>query len=109
MFPFILQIKSIYVCKKKFSMFSVSITDSGEKENLSEDGNEAKKESEQKSLVTGRKEKRALYTTPYSNIIFSRPVAAWIAIIIAGCFFLFGISGLFVHEKKLTCNSHSWY
>lgn len=116
-FPIILQLKSIAVCKKRFSALHISVS-SGD--GLSPDHKEAieaqeidSKEDlssptlEKKDLLSSSEEskgKSTLYMTSYSHFFISHPVAVW-AIGVAGvvlCFLAF--LSLFLHPHKLTCD-----
>ena len=137
MFPFLLQIKSIYTCKQRFSMFHVSLSGShstlqqepsgtrsrsGSRSpvqqgstNNGEDGKETEgKDTKVQSLISPNLEKRifsfsdkdkALYTTPYSNILFSNPVVVWIVGFVGSGVFLLACLSLFLHPKKMTCDT----
>ena len=124
LFPFLLQIRSIHVCKKRFAKFSkVHISVSGshpsicsKKQEATGDEDEAITgnsispglEKEQESLLLAKeldkKERKALYMTPYSNI-FSHPVVAWVVGAVEVVLFVCAISGLFVHPTKMTCST----
>ena len=124
LFPFLLQIRSIHVCKRRFAKFSkVHISVSGShpsicgKKEATDDEDETTSngkgsispglEKEQESLLLAKeldkKERKALYMTPYSNI-FSHPLAVWIVGALGVILFLFALSSLFVQPGKMTCD-----
>lgn len=115
-FPFILQLRSIQVCKRKFSTSYFSISGGPTPGNGSDDEDSKNKgsispvlEKEKESLLLAKdldsKGKRALYMTPYSYLLLSHPVSV-VVVGITGLFlFLLAMSSLFVHPHKVTCES----
>lgn len=120
-FPVILQLRSIYVCKKTFSTsyFSVSGPPAEQKgsEAKEKDDDVARKsgeispvlEKQSSSLLFARdldrEEKRALYMTPYSVLFFSHPVAVCVVGVVGLALFLLAFSSLFVHPDRMACDS----
>ena len=102
-FPTILQLKSIYVCRKIFepSFISVSGTKSKEEEKQSllsvQGGNLF---DEKKS-----KDKKKFYMTPFSSHFFSHPVVVVIVGIFGFCLFVLTLTSLGVHPDKVNCPS----
>ena len=112
-FPFVLQLRSIHVCKKKFSTFCISL--SGPRA-MSDDDDTSKNKGEispglekEESLLLAKdmdsKEKRSLYMTPYSIRFISHPVCVWIVGGIGVSLFVLTLSSLFMHPHKMTCDS----
>ena len=95
--PVVLQLRSIYVCKKMFSpqpaepdMSSGSIMLSNEMDSS--------------PLVTiAVKESRFTYMTPYSNVVCSHPIFVAIMGFFGLCFFVVSILSIFIGPDKLTC------
>jgi hypothetical protein len=112
-FPFLLQLRSIQVCKKRFSTshFSMSnnrIRDSGDEEDIKSTGTISPRlETEKESLLLAKdldsKAMRALYMTPYSNVLLSHPIAVVVVGIVGLFLFILALSSLFVHPDKITC------
>ena len=117
-FPFLLPMRSIYVCKKRFAKFSkchISVSGShpticgSGKQESSDEEDETKGsispglEKEQESLLLADKDGKCLYMTPYSHLLISHPIAVWIVGAVSLVVFLFAFSSLFVHPDKLTC------
>lgn len=126
-FPFLLQIRSIHVCKKrfaKFSKFHISMSGShpticsSKKQDSSdeEDNTNGDKgsispglEKEQESLLLAdNKDRKSLYMTPYSHLLISHPIAVWIVGGISLVLFIFAFSSLFVHPNRMTCKHLEW-
>lgn len=116
--PFLLQLRSIAVCKKKFSEFCATkpgsssvVKRNSDRQSMrkNEDYMEIKDEilsitdKEVKSLLS-KKDDRSLYMTPYSYIIFSHPAT----VLLVGCsvviMFIVGLASLFVEPEKLMCS-----
>lgn len=113
-FPFSLQLRSIQVCKKEFSKVHISLSGSHspEKEIFNE-------EQRKKGTITPQLEEHqfsllakdikgedngALYMTPYSNVVISRPISVWAVGIVGALLFVLAFASLFLHPKKLTCD-----
>ena len=100
--PYLLQLKSIYVCKKKFSTFMA------EYKVYSKDKDSKKKDkgSKFKHGPLLHKDKDAIrrrYMTPYSHPIFSHPVFVGTIMSMAVCQFILSVVSLFVHPNKMSC------
>ncbi len=110
-FPTILQLRSVYVCEKKFapSHISVSGTHHRHEEHqslLSSPGNGIVTSNGQSIVSMKRlegKEKRLPYMTPYSSVLFSHPIAVIIVGGVGVFFFLLTLASLGVHPEELTC------
>lgn len=123
-FPFMLQLKSIYVCKKRFSRFHISVSGSHsptKQDSGDEGGNDVKMElkknggeispsldTKKESLLLAAKdmkgkEGQVLYMTPYSNFIISHPWFGWGVGVVGFCLFVIAFSSLFVHPSRITC------
>ena len=109
-FPTALQLRSVYVCRRRFapSHISVSGKHSSKEEHQSllstPNGIVASKE---QSIVSMKrlegKEKRLPYMTPYSSRIFSHPVAVVVVGTVGVFFFVLTLASLGVHPKTMTC------
>ena len=117
-FPVLLQLRSIHVCKKKFATSFISISgklstirekesDIDEEPNDDAETKSPMVEKEKVSLLETRdlsnREKRDLYTTPYSNVLISHPIAVWVVGALGAILFVLAFSSLFVHPNKLSC------
>ena len=114
-FPFVLQLSSIRMCKKKFSTLHISMSGAAYsmKEGKSQNRSAADKGKifpglgKNKSLLLAKdmdsKEKQSLYMTPYSIRFISHPVCVWIVGGIGLVLFVLTLSSLFVHPHQLTC------
>ena len=113
-FPSMLQLRSIDICKKKFSRFHVSVSGSHslpEKETLEEKelknkGDISPKLEEEESLLAKEEhneDEKALYMTPYSFSGLSHPLLVWATLICGIILFLLALVSLFVHPDKLSC------
>jgi hypothetical protein len=131
LYPTVLQLRSTFICIKKFSITSVqlSLTNSnssttskskaelktGDSSELIND-KDAKPESRGEEDTTRKmsqekaplleeepKNKRHLYMTPYSNRVLSHPVFVGIIAAVEVCLFILSLVGLFVQPQKLRC------
>lgn len=127
LYPTVLQLRSAFVCIKRFSIINVqlNLTNNGhstgttkeEVENTSELTNDKNIKSESNGEEgTGKmtqekaplleeepKSKRQLYMTPYSNRVLSHPIFVGIMGAIEVCLFILSFAGLFVQPQKLRC------
>ena len=114
-FPTILQLRSIFVCMKKFAGVHVSLSGSHTK---SQDGRSPSPEpkgaigdhviNQEKSPLLSiqeleGKDKRYLYMTPYSNAVLSHPIFVSIMGIVGVLLFILAAVSLFVEPDKITC------
>ena len=125
-FPVLLQLRSIYVCKKTFSTSYFSVSGSpterggggkgGVAKDKGDDEDAAKSreispvlEKQSSSLLFARdldrEEKRALYMTPYSVLFFSHPIAVCVVGVVGLALFLLAFSSLFVHPDRMACDT----
>ena len=117
-FPFVLQLRSIQVCKKKFSTSYFSISGAplpaGRRNSDDDDSKNGGSispglEKEKESLLLAKdldsKAMRALYMTPYSHILLSHPISVIVVGIFGLFLFILAFSSLFVHPHKITCES----
>lgn len=100
--PVVLQLRSIYVCKKIFSPQPEPDVSTGRvmlSEELSESSplvTNAEKENLKKSGFT--------YMTPYSNVICSHPIFVAIMGFFGFCFFVISILSIFIGPDTFTCD-----
>lgn len=112
-FPTILQLRSIYVCKRKFAPSHISISGSHYNEEhqslLSSTGNGALIATHKQSLVSMKelrgKEKLLQYMTPYSSRLFSHPVVVVVVGVIGVCLFMLTLASLGVHPIPMECEN----
>ena len=109
-FPTALQLRSIYVCKKRFAHTLVSVA--GEDKATEEKGGELSgvlSSSEKAPLMSilelDKKDERALYMTPYSSQLFSHPITVVIIGVLGGLIFVLTFASLFVHPQTEVCYS----
>jgi len=107
-FPTMLQLRSIYVCKKRFSSNCYSVAGTGH-------GNDSKTKGGIDVPPTGEKEPllsvqelqgkkgRHLYMTPYSYLCLSHPISVVIVGVIGFILFCLTFGGLFVHPDVRLC------
>lgn len=102
-FPTILQLRSIFVCRKKFEPSFISISGAHTKEeekqsllSLQGGGNLYDK----KKTI----DKRKFYMTPFSSRLFSHPVFVVIIGILGFCLFVLTLTSLGVHPDKVSCS-----
>ena len=115
-FPTILQLRSMYICTKKFAGVHVSL--SGSHSKSTNDGRNSSPEpkgalgdrgidQEMSPLLSLQelegKDKRSLYMTPYSNVVLSHPVFVSIVGLVGVVLFILAAVGLFVEPHKITC------
>jgi hypothetical protein len=97
--PVVLQLRSIYVCKKMFSPQSAEPEISSGSVMLS-------KELESSPLVTNAEKKSRFtmsYMTPYSNVVCSHPIFVAVMGFLGFSFFVISILSIFIGPDKLTC------
>ena len=105
-FPTVLQLRSIHVCKKRFS--SAFRAGSMEMKNSGEDKEASPElEKDQKLPLLAKdmdsKEKRSLYMTPYSIRFISHPVCVWIVGGVGLVLFVLAVISLFVYPSSMEC------
>ena len=98
-FPTLLQLRSIYVCKKKFAISHISVSRSHDKKgSLSV---------EKQSLLSVQevrgKEKKSRYMTPFSSRFISYPFGAIIVGLLGVCLFILTLVSLGISPDRLTC------
>lgn len=112
-FPTLLQLQSIRVCKKTFlgkctvqMASSVTIADSSDHEYKGSDctANAANAEVNHSLPDKKSQNKSSLYMTPYSSRILSHPIAVSIIGVTGILLFLLSIASLFVNPDTLSCN-----
>ena len=95
--PVVLQLRSIYICKKIFNPQPAEPEISSGSIMLS-------KELESSPLVANaKKESGFTYMTPYSNVVCSHPIFVAIMGFFGFCFFVISILSIFIGPEKLTC------
>ena len=130
LFPIILQLRSIHVCKKKFLTTSIRMSEYKEAKDddngSPDDGSEPLTETD-KSQKTSRKSYkisrvtlnsffRSLFTkdsesvqksymTPYSLSIFSRPLSVEVITMMGACQFILSVISLFINVNRVSCES----
>lgn len=117
-FPVLLQIKSIYVCKKRFS--SAVIADKLDSPLLMEKIDTADNEENTESSISEKKEllliedqdkeedhvySEHLYMTPYSVRIISHPAAVLVIGVIGACVLFLAVLSLILHPRIENCGS----
>lgn len=96
--PVVLQLRSIYVCKKTFSPRP-------SKPEISSGSVLLNDELESSPLVTNaEKQSGFTYMTPYSNVVCSHPIFVAIMGFFGLCFFVISILSIFIGPDKLTCD-----
>lgn len=108
-----LQFQSIRVCKTTFlpllatgkKNFPMSKLEQNTPE-TSDSDREVSKGMQKSPLMSNQDCKAALYMTPYSNRVFSHPVAVVITGILGTILYLLIISSFVCHPEKLTCSSY---
>lgn len=110
-FPTVLQLRSVYVCKRKFAPSHISLSGSHhpeEEQSLLSSGNNGITTAKGQSIVSMKrlegKEKRLPYMTPYSSCLFSHPIAVVIVGSVGVLFFLLTLASLGVHPAALSCD-----
>ena len=93
--PVVLQLRSIYVCKKMFSQ------QPAEPEKSSD--TMRKKIKSTPSETKPEKQSGFTYMTPYSNVVCSHPIFVAIMGFFGFCFFVISILSIFIGPEKLTC------
>ncbi len=128
LFPTVLQLRSIFVCTKKFqnigiediqlnslhhtrgtgldakSELSDSIYTNGIQNHYDSDANHVSKEKLPLLKEEARDDERRLYMTPYSNAVLSNPIFVGIMGILFICLFIVTCISIFVQPHQLTCN-----
>jgi hypothetical protein len=95
--PVVLQLRSIYVCKKMFSPRPAE-------PEISSESTTHRKEMKSTPLETNAKKKsRFTYMTPYSNVVCSHPIFVAIMGFFGFCFFVIAILSIFIGPDTLTC------
>jgi len=109
-FPTILQLGSIYACKKRFANTKYSVSGSVNADDSNSEtkgGIDAPPTGEKKPLLSVQelqgKEGRQLYMTPYSYLCLSHPISVIIVGVIGFILFWLTFGGLFVHPDRELC------
>lgn len=130
LYPTVLQLRSTFVCIKRFSITNVQLSLTNNNDTASKSKGESKtadsselindkdakpeskgEEDSTKKISQERaplleeepRNKRDLYMTPYSNKVLSHPVFVGIVAAIEVCLFILSLVGLFVQPHKLRC------
>lgn len=126
LFPTVLQLRSIFVCMKKFqntgtedihlhllhnsrgtdaeSELSNSIYTNRVQNHYDSDTNHVSKEKLPLLREEGKGDKSRLYMTPYSNAVLSHPIFVGIMGVIFICLFIVTCISIFMQPHQLTCN-----
>ncbi len=114
LFPIILQIRSIHVCKNVFrNMPSHSCSEETDSKEIKQDDainsgddsippKECKSSLKSKIMRLWEEGQPSLYMTPYSGH-YSHPWCAWLIGGVLCLLFILIVAGLFVHPKRVTC------
>ena len=112
-FPTILQLRSIFVCMKKFAGVHVSLSGSHTKSRGDRSSSPELKGAigdhvinQEKSPLLSElegKDKRHLYMTPYSSLVLSNPVFVVIVGVVGAALFVLTVVSLFIEPRKITC------
>ena len=108
LFPVVLQLRSIYVCKKKFGQvcFEDSPTDPSTVQVKKRTGSTEKSP----LLNTSNKgDTRDLYMTPYSNALVSHPIFVIFMGVVGFCLFVIGVVGLLIGPAKISCETFNGF
>ena len=100
--PVVLQLCSIYVCKKMFSQQSAEPEKSSGSIIMLRDETKSTP-SETKPEKQSESTSGFIYMTPYSNVICSHPIFVAIIGFFGFCFFVISILSIFIGPEKLTC------
>ena len=124
LFPTVLQLRSTFVCIKKFRNTSVedtvrlnslhttdadeselsdSIDTNGIENHYGSGANYVSKEKLPLLRERAQDDKHRLYMTPYSNAVLSHPVFVGIMGVVFMCLFIVTCISLFLHPHQLTC------
>lgn len=111
-FPTLLQLRSIFVCRKTFAS-SQSTDASGqqqtkeEKQLLLSSSDDVDDDNDKKtsSLSPQRSQQKGEYLTPFSSRVISHPVTVVIVGILGLCFFLLAVGSLFATPDQTTCTT----
>ena len=124
LFPTVLQLRSTFVCIKKFRNTSVedtvrlnslhttdadeselsdSIDTNGIENHYGSGANHMSKEKLPLLRERAQDDKCRLYMTPYSNAVLSHPVFVGIMGVVFTCLFIVTCISLFLHPHQLTC------
>jgi len=103
-FPTLLQLRSIYVCRKVFEPKFITVSGSKGGKNTEEKQSLLTVQGTGTLFSSQRKiEKKELYLTPYSSCIFSHPVAVVVVGLLGFSFFVLTLASLGVHPVKVSC------
>ena len=112
-FPAVLQLRSIYICNRKFSppakhtvdeINDSKVTEGTPLINSSEETSEADKSMlELSGVLEFHRNKWSSYMTPYSMGYLSHPMIVLVIIGIGLCLFILAVTSLGVGPQKLTC------
>ena len=98
LFPVVLQLRSIYVCKKLFKQHEGSFT----KGDASVSVNTDKTPLVETKVISVVQHTRH-YMTPYSNVIISHPIFVVIIGCVGFCLFVISFVSLFIGPDQLSC------
>lgn len=126
LFPTVLQLRSTFVCMKKFcnnsaqdiqlnslhtrgtdeSELSDSTCTNGQQNYYDPDANHVNKEKLPLLQEKAENNEHHLYMTPYSNVVLSHPIFVGIMGVVFICLFIVTCISIFVHPNQLTCNNY---
>lgn len=101
--PSLLQVASIYVCKKKFSMPKSGKKSKAEKAKNAKAVLLLLSSGQNGNPLPVKNQSCSLYWTPYSSRITSHPLFASVALLVGVCLYAISIAGLFINPDKLAC------
>lgn len=96
---FLLQIRSIQVCKTKFAQSHVSIPNGIIPNGISNRKN--RKHTSSDNMSNHKK----CYMTPYSYPVISHPTTGWVMVFVWVCLSLVLLASLFLHPDNISCQS----
>ena len=107
LFPVVLQLRSIYICKRKFGQ--VCFKDSPANSPTDPSTVQVRKRVEKSPLLntSNKGDTRHLYMTPYSNAVVSHPIFVAFMGVVGLCLFVIGVVGLFIGPDELKCTFNS--
>ena len=107
LFPVVLQLRSIYVCKKKFGQVCFDHSSASSPTDVQV---KTRTDSMEKSPLLNTSNKgntRHLYMTPYSNALVSHPIFVAFMGVVGFCLFVIGVVGLLIGPDNITCETFS--
>ena len=98
--PAILQLRSIYICNRKFRNANTETSMLVQSQDMEADGFRATLN----TLVDFRTKTRRRYETPYSMGLLSHPLVVMVIFVVGGCLFLLAIVSLGIGPHKVKCS-----